>query len=105
VATQVTSLSQILSNKQARGAFGQAQLEALVADVLPKGAYAFQHKLSNGKVPDCAIFMPDNGHLVVDAKFPLEAVTSLRNAANEEERKQATARVKKDAINTTPTTA
>jgi DNA recombination protein RmuC len=98
LSSQVVSLQQILSNKQSRGAFGQAQLEALVADVLPKGAYAFQHKLSNGKMPDCVIFMPDSGHLVVDAKFPLEAVTSLRNAANEEERKQATARVKQDII-------
>ena len=98
LTTQVTSLQQILSNKQARGAFGQAQLEALVADILPKGAYAFQHKLSNGKVPDCAIFMPDNPHLVIDAKFPLEAVTCLRNAASEEERKQAIARVKQDIV-------
>jgi DNA recombination protein RmuC len=98
LSSQVTSLQQILSNKQARGAFGQAQLEALVADVLPKGAYAFQHKLSNGKMPDCAIFMPDNTHLIIDAKFPLEAVTLLRNAANEDERKQATARVKQDIL-------
>jgi DNA recombination protein RmuC len=98
LTTQVTSLQQILSNKQSRGAFGQAQLEALVADVLPKGAYEFQYKLSNGKMPDCAIFMPDNTHLVIDAKFPLEAVTSLRNATNDEERKQATARVKQDII-------
>ena len=98
LTTQVTSLSQILSNKQSRGAFGQAQLEALVADVLPKGAYAFQYKLSNGKMPDCAIFMPDNTHLVIDAKFPLEAVTALRNSTNDEERKQATARIKQDII-------
>jgi DNA recombination protein RmuC len=98
LSSQVTSLQQILSNKQSRGAFGQAQLEALVADVLPKGAYAFQYKLSNGKMPDCAIFMPDKTHLVIDAKFPLEAVTSLRNATNDEERKQATARVKQDII-------
>jgi DNA recombination protein RmuC len=96
LSSQVTSLQQILSNKQSRGAFGQAQLEALVADVLPKGAYAFQHKLSNGKMPDCAIFMPDNIHLVIDAKFPLEAVTLLRNAATEDERKHAIARVKQD---------
>lgn len=98
LTSQVVSLQQILSNKQTRGAFGQAQLEALVADVLPKGAYAFQYKLSNGKMPDCAIFMPDNTHLVIDAKFPLEAVTSLRNATNDEERKQAIARVKQDMI-------
>jgi DNA recombination protein RmuC len=98
LTSQVTSLQQILSNKQSRGAFGQAQLEAIVADVLPKGAYAFQYKLSNGKMPDCAIFMPDNTHLVIDAKFPLEAVTFLRNATSEDERKQATARVKQDII-------
>jgi len=98
LSTQVSSLHSVLANKQARGAFGQAQLEALVADVLPKGAYAFQHKLSNGKMPDCAIFMPDNTHLVIDAKFPLEAITALRNAANDEERKQAAARIKQDII-------
>jgi len=94
LTTQVTSLQQILSNKQTRGAFGQAQLEALVADVLPKGAYAFQYKLSNGKMPDCAIFMPDKSVLIVDAKFPLEAVTKLQNAANEAERKDAHAQVR-----------
>jgi len=98
LSSQVSSLHSVLANKQARGAFGQTQLEALIADVLPKGAYAFQYKLSNGKMPDCAIFMPDNTHLVIDAKFPLEAVTSLRNASNDEERKQASARIKQDII-------
>ena len=98
LSSQVTSLQQILSNKQSRGAFGQAQLETLIADVLPKGAYAFQHKLSNGKMPDCAIFMPDNGHLIIDAKFPLEAVTGLRNAISEDERRRAGARVRQDIV-------
>ena len=96
LSSQVTSLQHILSNKQSRGAFGQAQLESLVADVLPKGAYAFQHKLSNGKMPDCAIFLHDTGHLIVDAKFPLEAMTSLRDAVSEDDRKRAVARVKQD---------
>jgi len=96
LATTVTSLQQVLSNKQTRGALGQRQLEHLVADVLPKGAYAFQHRLSNGKMPDCAIFMPDNTALVVDAKFPLEAITELRMATTDETRKHAHARVRTD---------
>jgi len=96
LALQVTSLQNVLSNKQTRGAFGQAQLEALIADVLPKGAYAFQHTLSNNTRPDCAVFLPDAGPLVIDAKFPLEAVNSLRDAATEEERRQATQRVRQD---------
>ncbi len=96
LATQIGSLQAVLTNKQSRGAFGQGQLEAIVADVLPKGAYAFQHKLSNGRMPDCAIFMPDSGPLIVDAKFPLEAMTAWRGATNDEERKHAVARVKTD---------
>src|SRR5450631_4803632 len=61
LATQVNSLQNVLANKQSRGAFGQGQLEAIIADVLPKGAYEFQHTLSNKTRPDCAIFMPDSG--------------------------------------------
>ena len=96
LATQVSSLQSVLTNKQSRGAFGQGQLEAIIADVLPKGAYQFQHTLSNRTRPDCAIFMPESGPLIIDAKFPLEAMTALRGAATDDERKQATQRVKQD---------
>jgi DNA recombination protein RmuC len=96
LATQVSSLQGILANKQSRGAFGQGQLEAIIADVLPKGAYAFQYTLSNRTRPDCVIFMPDAGLLIIDAKFPLEAMTAWRDAATEDERKLAVARVKQD---------
>jgi len=96
LATTVTSLQNVLSNKQSRGAFGQAQLEAIVADILPKGAFEFQYTLSNRTRPDCVIFMPDSGPLVVDAKFPLEAMTAFRDAQTEDDRKAAIQRVKQD---------
>ena len=51
----------MLANKQARGAFGQARMEAIVQDGLPKGCYEFQLTLTNGKRPDCAVFLPDGG--------------------------------------------
>jgi DNA recombination protein RmuC len=86
----------VLSNKQARGAFGQGRMEAIVEDALPKGAFAFQHTLSNGKRPDCAVFLHDGRPLVIDAKFPLEAVTALREARGEDERKQSAARLRVD---------
>ncbi len=98
LATQVSSLQGVLSNKQSRGAFGQGQLEAIVADVLPKGAYEFQFTLKNKSRPDCAIFMPESGPLIIDAKFPLEAMTAWRAAANEDERKHAAARVRQDIV-------
>lgn len=96
LAAQVTTLQNVLSNKQSRGAFGQGQLEAIIADMLPKGGYEFQFTLSNGKRPDCVIFMPESGPLIIDAKFPLEAVTAFRAGATEEERKIATQRVRQD---------
>ncbi|MFL6796331.1 MAG: DNA recombination protein RmuC [Xanthobacteraceae bacterium] len=96
LASQVTSLQAVLANKQQRGAFGQGRMEIIIQDGLPKECYAFQHTLSNRTRPDCAVFLPDKRPLTVDAKFPLEAVTALREAKNDEERKLAGARVRQD---------
>jgi len=89
LATTVTSLQKVFDNKQRRGAFGQGRMEAIVADGLPQGAYEFQFTLSNNSRPDCCVHMPDNRHLIIDAKFPLEATTALENAKTDEERLQA----------------
>jgi len=96
LSTQVTSLREILANKQSRGAFGQARMEAIVQDGLPKGAYEFQYTLSNRTRPDCVVFLPDTRPLVIDAKFPLEAVTALRDARSEEDKKLASQRLRQD---------
>jgi DNA recombination protein RmuC len=96
LASQVTSLQSVLTNKQQRGAFGQGRMEMIVQDGLPKGCYQFQFTLSNNSRPDCAVFLPDQRPLVIDAKFPLEAVTALRDARNDDERKHAAARVRQD---------
>ena len=79
-----------------RGAFGQGRMELIVRDGLPKGCYEFQLTLSNRSRPDCAVFLPDKRPLVIDAKFPLEAVTAFRDAKGDDERKQAAARLRHD---------
>ena len=86
LSQDVVSLQSILANKQTRGLFGQGQMERIVADQLPPGAFAFQYGLSNGNRPDCVVFMP-NGQppLVVDAKFPLESWQRLGNAESPED--------------------
>jgi DNA recombination protein RmuC len=94
---EVVSLREILSNKQARGAFGQGRMEAIVRDGLPSGAYDFQFTLSNKTRPDCVIRLPGDERLMaVDAKFPLEAFTLFKDARSEEARKAAFARVRAD---------
>jgi DNA recombination protein RmuC len=94
---QVMSLRETLSNKQARGAFGEGRLQALVSDGLPRDSFAFQHTLANGRRADCAIFLPgDKRPLLIDSKFPLEAVTAFREAQTDDARKQAQTRLKGD---------
>ena len=93
----VVSLQQILSNKQARGAYGQAQMEEIVRDGLPANLYEFQGKLSNNNRPDCKIVLPGaKACIVIDSKFPLEGFTLLKNAATDDEKKFALARVRTD---------
>src|SRR5256885_10807120 len=95
---QVTTLRDVLANKQSRGAFGQARMEAIVQDGMPKGAYEFQFTLTTGKRPDCVVFLPDQRPLCIDAKFPLEAMTALHDARSDEERRIAAQRLRTDIM-------
>lgn len=97
LSSEMISLKDILSNKQARGAFGQGRMEAIIRDGLHAKAFAFQGTLTNGMRPDCLISLPDsNLRLVIDAKFPLEAHSALLAAKNETDRKSAEARLRAD---------
>ena len=79
----VLNLQDILANKQARGAFGEIQLNDIVIKALPSDAYTMQATLSNGKRADCLVHLPNPpGPIVIDAKFPLEAYEALRRAEN-----------------------
>jgi DNA recombination protein RmuC len=98
LTSQVTTLRDVLANKQARGAFGQARMEAIVQDGMPKGSYEFQFTLSTGKRPDCVVFLPDQRPLCIDAKFPLEAMTALHDARTDDEKKYASQRLRADVM-------
>ncbi len=97
LSSNMVSLQEILANKQARGAFGQIRMEAIVKDGLPQGAYTFQATLSNRTRPDCLLHMP-NGQpgVVIDSKFPLEGFEAYRTARRDEEKKEAARRVRVD---------
>lgn len=73
LSSSVVSLQEILNDKRSRGTFGEVQLSALIRNVLPEQHFSFQHSLSNGKRPDCILFLPEpTGNIAIDAKFPLE---------------------------------
>ena len=73
LTTNMMSLQELLGDKRSRGAFGEVQLDALVRNILPAGAYAMQHTLSNNNRVDCVLHLPPpTGMVAVDSKFPLE---------------------------------
>ena len=97
LTSEVMTLKEVLSNKQARGAFGQGRMEAIIRDALPPQSFEFQATLKSGKRPDCIIHLPNDPRpLVIDAKFPLESITAFRDAKNDDEKKLAVARVRTD---------
>ena len=67
LTTNVVSLQELLGDKRARGAFGEVQLEALVQNMLPPDAYAFQAVLPNNTRVDCLLTLPaPTGKVAVD---------------------------------------
>lgn len=83
LTAEVSGLQNILSNKQARGAFGESQMQALIEQFLPARSYTFQHTLSNGKRVDAVIHLPgEHLNVAVDSKFPLESWKRMVEAEN-----------------------
>ncbi len=98
LSTNVVSLQEVLADKRSRGAFGEVQLNALIRNVLPEKHFSLQHTLSNGKIADCVLFLPEpTGDVVIDSKFPLESYKKMAdNQASELERKAAERQFKQD---------
>ena len=98
LSTNVVSLQEVLNDKRSRGAFGEVQLNGLIRNVLPEQSFKLQHTLSNGKIADCILFLPDpTGNVVVDAKFPLESYRKMMDfELAESDRKAAKRQFKVD---------
>ena len=75
----------LMGNKQARGTFGERQLEDLVSDIMPPETYAFQSVMETGVRPDCIIRLPyPPGDMIIDSKFPLESYSRMTGGDNPE---------------------
>ena len=99
LSQDVVSLQDLLSNKQARGAIGQVQMEDLVRNMLPPGAFEFQFTLSNGKRADCVIKLPNPpGLIAVDSKYPHEAYARMISATEDRERTAAQQSFRTDVL-------
>lgn len=88
LSSNVVSLQDVLTDKKSRGIFGEVQLSNLLSSVFGnthKKVYALQHSLSNKKIVDAALFLPDPiGTLCVDSKFPLENFKRMMTKTNDQ---------------------
>jgi len=90
LSEQMVGLQDILSNKQARGAFGEIQMQDIVTAALPPSAYEFQASLANNRRVDCLLKLPNPpGPIAIDSKFPLESFQMLRDAEDGDARIRA----------------
>jgi DNA recombination protein RmuC len=98
LSSNVVSLQEVLSDKRSRGAFGEVQLNSLIRNVIPEQNFSLQHTLSNGKIADCILFLPEpTGNVVIDSKFPLENYKKmLDNQLGDHDRKAAERQFKVD---------
>lgn len=86
-AKQVGDLKRLFSNVKTRGGWGEAQLAALLEQILPPGTYQpnFALKDTSRERVDFALRMPSREvlWLPIDAKFPTEDYDRLLTAADE----------------------
>ncbi|WP_298281043.1 DNA recombination protein RmuC [Acidocella sp.] len=85
-AAQIGDLKRLFSNVKTRGGWGEAQLGALLEQVLPPGAFERNFAVKEGarERVDFALRMPSREklYLPVDAKFPTEDYDRLLAAAD-----------------------
>ena len=86
LADQIGTLQNVLDNKQARGLFGEFQLENLVRSALPPDSYALQQTLSNGRRVDCLIRFPSPPRLIQSFRLNRTALSQRRPQKRPENR-------------------
>src|SRR6195952_4453983 len=96
MTAQIGDLKRLFSNVKTRGGWGEAQLRAILDDVLPTGAYESNCRLTAGssEVVEFAVRMPMRGAqgglggiqrplLAIDSKFPVESYERLLQAVEQ----------------------
>ncbi len=76
LSSDIVSLQGVLTDKKARGIFGEVNLKHILSSVFGennKKIYDLQHTFDNGVIADCVLFAPEPlGVIAIDSKFPLE---------------------------------
>lgn len=76
LSNDIVSLQSVLTDKKARGIFGEVNLKHILSSVFGENnnnIYQLQYQFENGVIADCVLFAPEPlGLIAIDSKFPLE---------------------------------
>ncbi|OIO19716.1 MAG: hypothetical protein AUJ23_01560 [Candidatus Magasanikbacteria bacterium CG1_02_32_51] len=92
---QLSNLEKVLKHQKQRGNLGEAGLQLVIENMLPPGAYEFQHKFDDGDIVD-ALIITKEGTIPVDAKFSLDNYQRLLHEEDENVRKKLEVDFKND---------
>lgn len=87
VTAQIGDLKRLFGNVKTRGGWGEAQLRAILDDILPPGSYDSNFRIGEGgETVEFALRMPVRStvppRLALDCKFPTEAFERLLDASD-----------------------
>jgi DNA recombination protein RmuC len=88
LSTNILSLQDVLTDKKARGTFGEVQLKQILTSIFGennKKIFELQKQLSNNKIVDAILYTPEPlGNICIDSKFPLENYKRMINRESSE---------------------
>lgn len=101
LSSDIVSLQGILTDKKARGIFGEVNLKHIMSSVFGENndkIYRMQYPFNNNTIADCVLFAPSPlGTIAIDSKFPLENYQIMVDKNNSEiQRLQAEKNFKMD---------
>ncbi len=84
----VSSFQDIFKAPKLRGMWGEASLEASLAQYFPKDRYELQHYFRSGEAVDAILRLPNDLTLPIDSKFNWENFQKMVEAENDIQREQ-----------------
>ncbi|MBI2062721.1 MAG: DNA recombination protein RmuC [Candidatus Yanofskybacteria bacterium] len=84
----VSSFQDIFKAPKLRGIWGEASLEASLAQYFPKDRYEIQHYFKSGEAVDAVLRLPNDLILPIDSKFNWENFEKMVNSDNDIAREQ-----------------
>lgn len=84
ISRSMKELQEFLSSPKLRGNIGEAVLNKLISEILPKNSYSFQYSFKSGVIID-AVIKTETGLIPIDSKFSMENFQKMMKKTGKEQ--------------------